>query len=83
MTITEQQLLELKDKIDAAKQTVSELTGQKQALMRQLKEDWGCETVEDAEVKLDAMDNSIAVLDRRIKNGIKDLEKEITIPAGI
>jgi hypothetical protein len=77
--MTEQQLLDLKSKIEAAKGTVSELKGQKQALMKQLLDDWQCETTEAAEKKLKEMDDSIAEIDLKIEKGSKELQKAITV----
>lgn len=70
----EQELLELKKEIDDAKQQVSELTGQKNALMKQLKEDWGCKTIEEAEEKLKIMDKNITIISTKIEKATKELE---------
>jgi flagellar biosynthesis chaperone FliJ len=74
--MTEKELLELKEKVDEAKQTVSELTGQKNALMKQLKDDWGCKTIEEAEEKIGTMDRDISLLEKKIEKGIKELEEK-------
>lgn len=52
--MNERQLLELKEDIEKAKQEISELKGQKKGLMKQLKEDWGCETLEQAQEQLES-----------------------------
>ena len=49
--MNEQELLELKEEIDQAKQKYSELKGRLTFLMKQLKEDQGCTTIEQAEKK--------------------------------
>lgn len=72
---TEKELLDLKNQIDSAKIKVSELTGQQNALMEQLKE-WGCKTIEEAESKLKEMETSISDFDVKIAKGIEDLEKK-------
>ena len=77
--MTEQQLLDLKGKIETAKGTVSELKGQKQVLMNQLLNDWKCETIEAAEKKLKEMDDSIAEIDLKIEKGSKELQKTIEV----
>ena len=46
--MTEQQLLDLKERVEDAKTQVAELNGQQTALMNQLKNDWGCKTIEEA-----------------------------------
>jgi predicted nuclease with TOPRIM domain len=72
----ESELLKLKEQVDEAKQNVSELTGQKNALLKQLKDDWGCKTIEEAEEKLKQMDKNTSTLERKIEVGIKDLEEK-------
>jgi predicted nucleic acid-binding Zn-ribbon protein len=72
---TEKELLDLKSQIDSARIKVSELTGQQNALMEQLKE-WGCKTIEDAEKKLKEMETSISDFDVKIAKGVEDLEKK-------
>ena len=74
--MTEQQLLDLKDQVEEAKTKVSELTGQKQALMNQLKTDWNCKTIEEANTKLKEMENSISVLEKKIEKGTKELSEK-------
>ena len=73
MSLSEKELLELKDKVDEAKQVVSELTGQRNALLKQLKDDWGCKTIEEAETKLAKMDKDIDALEKKIEKGVTEL----------
>ena len=70
----EQRLLELKQEIDEAKTKVSELTGQKNALMKQLKEEYGCKTIQDADNKVDDLEKQIDDLNSQIEQGIEELE---------
>jgi hypothetical protein len=77
--MTETQLLELKKKVDAAKTTVSELEGEQKALMKQLKEDWQCVTIEQAEKKVKTMNEEIETLSTQIKEGIAELEETYQI----
>jgi DNA uptake protein ComE-like DNA-binding protein len=74
--MTEQQLVSLKKQVDEAKSTVSGYKGHKQALMKQLKDDWGCITVEAAEKKLATMTKEINQLSTQIEEGITKLEEE-------
>ncbi len=73
------ELLDLKDEIEQAKQDLSELKGQQKALMAQLKSEWGCTTIEQAEKKLGAMDDELALLDSQIEEGIKDIEEKYPV----
>ena len=77
--MTEQQLLDLKEDVETAKQKVSELTGQQIALLSQLKNDWGCKIIAEAETKLKEMDDSISSIDKKIEKGVKDLESKYSI----
>jgi hypothetical protein len=75
--LDEQGLLDLRDQISEAKTSVSELKGHQQALLNQLKTDYGCKTVEEAEKKLKTMGKEITDLDNQITEGIEELEKSI------
>jgi predicted nuclease with TOPRIM domain len=77
--MNENQLLQLKKDVEAAKQTVSELTGQKTALINQLKTDWKCNSVEEAEDKLKEMETEISFIDKKIEKGVKELEEKYQI----
>ena len=79
MSLDERDLLDLKKKVDEAKSTVSELTGQKTALMKQLKDDWSCATIEQAEKKLKTMKKEIENLEQSIKEGVTELEEKYNI----
>ena len=72
---TEKELLELKKQVDAAKVAISELEGQKKPQLKQLQEDWGCKTVEEAEKKLAKMRKEVETLETQIETGIEELEE--------
>ena len=74
--MTKQELLDLKSDVAEAKSKVSELTGQKTALMSQLKTDWDCKTIKEAEDKLQEMENSISKLEKKIETGVSELENK-------
>jgi len=75
----ESQLFDLKKKVEKAKTTVSELTGQQTTLMKQLNDNWDCETIEEAEEKLAKMEKGINILERKIERGVKELERKYNI----
>lgn len=77
--MTESDLLKLKQQVDAAKQEVSELKGHQSALMKQLKDDWKCESVEDAEKKLKSIKQEIECLDESITKGIEEIEEKYDV----
>ena len=68
-------LISLKNKIEKSKTTVAELTGQQKSQMNQLKETFGCTTIEAAEEKLETMKKSINKLDTQIETGLEKLEE--------
>ena len=47
--------------------------------MSQLKNDWGCKTIEEANTKLKGMENSISILEKKIERGVKELEEKYQI----
>ena len=77
--LDEQDLLDLKKDIDEAKTKQSELVGQKNALMTQLKNDWGCKTVEEAQEKLKTMGEEIEDIEDKIEKGVTDLQEKYNV----
>jgi predicted nuclease with TOPRIM domain len=75
--MNEVELLKLKGKIDEAKSKASELQGQKDYLLKELKTNWKCTDVEEAETKLEEINETISDLDEQIKDGLVKLEKQI------
>lgn len=71
----EQQLLKLKKDIEEAKTEVSELKGSRKHLMQQLKEQWGCASIDQAAKKLEKLKEEEQILEKKIAEGIKQLEK--------
>ena len=68
-----------KKRVEDAKTQVAELNGQQTALMNQLKNDWGCKTIEEANTKLKGMESSISLLEKKIERGVKELEEKYQI----
>lgn len=77
--MNEKQLFKLKEEIDTAKTEVSELKGHLSALMTQLKTDWKCNTVEEAEKKIKSLKKDIDKLDEQIQTGITELEEKYDV----
>ena len=71
--LTEQQLLNLKEEIEEAKKKVAELRGEKKHLMKELKEDWDCENIDQGEKKLDQMSKQLTKLKQDIGKGTEEL----------
>lgn len=60
------ELLDLKDKIERGKTKLNELKGQRKQLMKQLEEEFGCDSIEAAEKKLKKQEQKIEDLDNEI-----------------
>lgn len=69
-------LLKLKKQIDDAKAETAELKGHLTALHNQLKSDWKCSTVEEAEKLVKKMDKDLAALNKQIETGLEELEEK-------
>lgn len=74
--MTEHELLQLKEEIDEAKELQSKLEGQREALLQQLKEEYGCSTIKQAEKLLTKMEKDIETMSDEIQDGLDLLEKE-------
>jgi hypothetical protein len=73
--MTERELLALKQKIESAEKDAAQLEGQKKYLYQQLKEQFDCETIEQAEALLDKMDAQITKQEKELKDAIGRIEE--------
>lgn len=73
--MTPVELLNLKKEIAAAKTNEAQLTGQRTAILKQLKDDLKCPSVEAAEKKLKALDTEIENISAQIDKGTEELEE--------
>lgn len=71
-----QDLIRIKREIEQAKTSVQQLTGEQTVLMRQLKEQHGCDTVDEAEKKLEELDIEIASMTKNIEKGLSELDEK-------
>jgi predicted nucleic acid-binding Zn-ribbon protein len=74
--LTTKQLLELKEEIEQAKKDIASLNGQLTMLLKQLKTDWNCTTLELAEKKLQEIKQEDAELTKQIEKGLKEIEEK-------
>jgi len=77
--MTEKDLLDLKQQIDDAKTSVSELKGQQTALLKQLKDTYKCNSVKEAEVLAEKMQRNITALQTQIDKHTKELEEKYNV----
>lgn len=79
MKMTENDLLKLKEKVDEAKTTVSELRGELTAGMKQLKDDWKLPTIDAAKKKLKTIASDIESLEIQINEHAEELETKFDL----
>lgn len=73
--LTENELLKKKKEIEETKTEISELKGQQKVFFKQLKEDWGCDTLEEARKAYTKLKNEVEQLDKKIEEKTEDLEE--------
>lgn len=73
--MTEKDLLKLKEEIDEAKEKFLQLKGQRDALLQQLKENWGCNSIKEGNKLLEDMKKEVESLNAEIVEGIDKLEE--------
>lgn len=74
--MTEKDLLKLKEEIKEANEKFLQLKGQREALIQQLKEDWECDTIKQAQTKIDNLEKELTVINSELLEGIANLEKD-------
>lgn len=75
----QRKLLELKKKIEDAKAKIAKLQGQEQLMLRQLKEDWGCEGIGQAESKINSMEEELRKLENSIQEAFDELMEKFNL----
>lgn len=75
--MTERELLDLKEELNETKEEVSILKGEKQSLLKRLKDEWGCSTLKEAEVKVADLKEEIERLDDQIHKEVTKLKEEL------
>lgn len=74
--MTEKDLLKLKEEIKEANEKFLQLKGQREALIQQLKEDWECDTIKQAQTKIDNLEKELTIINSELLEGIANLEKD-------
>lgn len=72
----EQQLLDMKEKIELAEKEVAGLDGQIKAEFQRLKDEFGCDSIESADELWAQMDSKRLKLKEEITMGIQDLQTD-------
>lgn len=72
-----EELIELQEKIEQHKTQKAQLEGERNAILKQLKEDWDCKTVKQAEQKIVELEEERDSLDLQIAEGLNELETSL------
>lgn len=72
----EKELLQLKEDIDTAKETIATLNGQLQYQLKELKDTWAV-SIKKAPAKLIEMEEEITELEAKIEQQTEALEKQL------
>lgn len=75
--MTTEELIELQEEIERRKTQKAQLEGERNAILKQLKEDWDCKTVKQAEQKISELEEERNSLDLEIANGLRELETSL------
>lgn len=67
-------LIDLQEEIEERKTQKAQLEGERNAILKQLKEDWGCKTVKQAEALITEKEQEITDLEADIETGLEELE---------
>lgn len=73
---TTEKLLEIKETIEKGKRKLSELRGEKKNQLQQLKKEFGCSSIEEAEVLLEKYSKKINVLNEKIREATAKLQND-------
>jgi len=77
--LNEKDLLKIKSDIDQAKSKVSELTGKKKHLLQELKDKWGCSSIEEAEKMVKGLEREIKGLEIKVSTITEEIKEQYSI----
>ena len=74
--VNKEALLKLKTDVEESKIKLSEIKGEEKLLMKQLKENWNCATLEAAKKLLEEMKKEVEESKKIIEEATKELEEK-------
>lgn len=74
-----QELLELKELIQEAKEKAAELKGKKKGILSTLKNKYKCNTIEEAREKATNLEHEIAELEEELETGLHKLKQKYNL----
>lgn len=79
MALTEKELLEYKSNIEDSKTRIANLKGQQKMILKQLKENFDCTSIEEAEQKIKEFEKAISILEKKIVKQTSELETKLPV----
>jgi len=77
--MSKQELIDLKNEIEKAKQKQAHDEGRMTSLMERLKDEFGLNSLEEASKEIAKIEKKISKLDREFDTGFKQLQKDYEI----
>lgn len=74
--MNEKELIKLKKKVDAAEYETQQLKGQRNAILDNLKEDFKCNSIEEAEEAKNKLKKKLKKFSEELDEKLKQIEKE-------
>lgn len=75
--MTTEDLIELQEEIEECKVKKFQLEGERNSILKQLKEEWSCKNVKQAEKLVKDKEQEIIDLEEDIEKGLEELEAKL------
>jgi seryl-tRNA synthetase len=72
--MTTEELIELQEEIEQRKTQKAQLEGERNAIMKQLKEEFGCVSIKQVEAVIAKKEKEVEALEEEIESGLAELE---------
>jgi len=72
-----EELIELQEEIEERKTQKAQLEGERNAILKQLQEEWNCKTVKKAQQLIEEKELEISRLEGEIENEMEELETSL------
>lgn len=73
------ELIELQEEIEERKTQKAQLEGEQNAILKQLKEEWGCKTIKQAQALIEEKELEMNRLEGEIENQLNELETALKL----
>jgi len=78
-SVTEEELAAIRDKIERAKEDHARAKGAYEQVMKEIKDEFGCDDLKSAKKKVDEMEKEIEELDSELDSKMKEFRKEFDL----